>query len=359
MLRLLTFLVGVLAASMAMAGDKALWIQATGIAAITSKSDVDSARRRALADALLSAALAGGSELKGYTAVDKGVITKDLTIVSARGRILKHEVLDTYRAGNYWKTRIRAKVGAVTAAECRGSRRMIVTAYAPAIRVDPYAPAWTARMAHTLSARLMDILDRHPNTRLEQVSAMSRANSQPQLATGFDYNALTRGSIQQRSGDQAFETVIDVRAFGQTLSMDTELRITDVSGRPIQSTINNTTVVPELTSLSQATGKTRARAEADLTEGVEERFRTMLDQLACTPPEARLKVAGGQITAPVGTRHGLSRGSLGVIVDQRRNFGFFEITSLGKDKVVLRPLDRTAKASQFNGARVEFLDTGL
>ena len=343
----------------ASAEDGAIWVRVTGIAAVKGPDDDDSARRRALADALLTAALTGGAELRGYTALDKGVITADLAILRPRGRILQHQILGADRDGAFWKVRIRAKVGAATPLDCGTTRRMVVTAYAPVLNLDPSAPAWSAAFAETLAGRLVDRLDRNPGTELDRVTNRARPMGHAAVPAGFDYTSLTQGVIDQRGGDTAFEVVIDLRASGQTVSMRTELRVTEGTGRLTRQVIANETTVPRLASVSQFTGRPRAVAEADLARGVEAALDTLLRDQTCRPPEARLDVAGGTITAPVGTRHGLRSGALAVIMDQDQGFGFLDIVALGRDSVTLKPLDPVARPDALRGVRVEFLDAGL
>lgn len=349
----------VVAALPAGAEERAIWVRVTGIAAVNGRDDDDSARRRALADALLTAALTGGAELRGYTALDKGIVTADLAILRPRGRILQHQILGADRDGGFWKVRIRARVGDATPLDCATTRRMIVTAYAPAFSLDPSAPAWAAAFAESLAGRLVDRLDRHPATDLERVTNRVRPVGQAAVPAGFDYTSLTQGVIDQRGGDTAFEVAIDLRASGQTVSMRTELRITEGTGRVTRQVIANDTTVPRLHSFSQLAGRPRAVAEADLGRGVDAALDTLLHDQTCRPPEARLDVAGSTITAPVGTRHGLRPGALAVIMDADQGFGFLDIVALGRDSVTLIPLDRVDRPDGLRGVRVEFLDAGL
>lgn len=343
----------------ATAEDRAIWVRVTGIAAVNGRDDDDSARRRALADALLTAALTGGTELRGYTAMDRGVITADLAILRPRGRILQHQILDAHRDGAFWKVRIRAKVGPASPLDCGTTRKLVMTAYAPTLNLAPTAPAWSAAFAGTLAGRLVDQLDRNPATDLARVTNRSRPIASSGVPSGFDYTSLTQGVIDQRGGDTAFEVVIDLRASGQTVTMQTELRFTEGTGRVSRQVIATQTTVPRLNSVSQFTGRPRAIAEADLRRGVETALDALLRDQTCRPPEARLEVAGDTITAPVGTRHGLRAGVLAVIMDEDQGFGFLDIVALGRDSVTLRPLDPVARPAGLRGIRVEFLDAGL
>ncbi|MGS4946790.1 flagellar assembly protein T N-terminal domain-containing protein [Meridianimarinicoccus sp. RP-17] len=355
---LLVFLVAV-GGLPAGAADPTIWVRVTGIAAVKTAGDDDAARRRALADALLTAALTGGAELRGYTAMDRGVITADLAILRPRGRILQHQILGAQRDGAFWKVRIRAKVGPASPLDCGTTRKLVVTAYAPSLHLAPTAPAWSAAFAQALAGRLVDQLDRNPATDLDRVTDRPRPTAGSGVPAGFDYTALTQGVIDQRGGDTAFEVAIDLRASGQTVTMQTELRFTEGTGRVSRRVVANETTVPRLNSVSQFTGRPRAVAEADLARGVESELDALLREQTCRPPEARLEVAGDTITAPVGTRHGLRTGALAVIMDEDKGFGFLDVVALGRDSVTLKPLDPVAHPAALRGIRVEFLDAGL
>lgn len=95
-------------------------VEASGQARIHAPADSDAARRRALGEALVSAALAGGAELAGYSAMAQGRITRDVTVMRATAQVLSHEVLEARQVGDGWTLRIRARVAPLSAAHCAG-----------------------------------------------------------------------------------------------------------------------------------------------------------------------------------------------------------------------------------------------
>ena len=58
-----------------------VWVEVTGSAIIHNAADHDAARRRALADALLAAAFAGGANVQGHSAMSLGRMTSDMLVV--------------------------------------------------------------------------------------------------------------------------------------------------------------------------------------------------------------------------------------------------------------------------------------
>src|SRR6056297_884806 len=107
-----------ISATSGFAGDATLWIEARGYAYPASAADRDSARRRAIGEALVSAALAGGSSLRGHTVTNKGRITSDLAILRPTGRVLSHRVLSAELVDGRWNVHVAAQVGPMTADTC-------------------------------------------------------------------------------------------------------------------------------------------------------------------------------------------------------------------------------------------------
>lgn len=160
--RLFTGLLG--AALIAPAGAEAKgrgWVEVVGAAHVSGAADLPAARRRALADALLSASLAGGADLRGHSALSMTRMTSDLMVMRPTGQILEHRVLSEQLDGQLLRLRVAARVGQPRAGECPERRRLLVTAYAPVIDVAPDVPAWADALAGLLDrAACQPVLER-------------------------------------------------------------------------------------------------------------------------------------------------------------------------------------------------------
>ncbi len=340
-----------------------LWVEVTGYGFL-SGADPDSARRRAVADALLAAALAGGAEVRGHTAVDKSRVTADLLIVRPVGRVLQHEVLGIRQSGDQVAVTIRAKVGIDAGGDCDSRRHLVVTAYAPDIHVSPYAPAWAEPMATEIVAALLDALGRHPA--VEHVRTTQRAL--PGMTPGreaVDYASLTRGSVRLAAGDHAFVPSVRLEVEGDAISkqlvLTLDLNFVGGQGEVMQRRIERRVTLPGPSPLGRAgalVAPKRAAMVAKLTKGLDRDFAAMLDGETCKPVVATLSAAGGKITAPFGSRQGLSRGSIAFTVDRSTTTELLEVVSLSRASVELRPLDPNRPAAAFDGRAVRFLETG-
>lgn len=343
-----------------------VWIEAVGYASEAGPDDRDSARRRAVADALLAAALAGGAEVRGHTVVDKGNIQSDLVIVWPTGRVLQHHLLSVEYDGHLWRARIRALVGAGGGGACASRRNLIVTAYAPQIHIAPEAAAWTAGLADDIARDLIDQLDRHPAVRLVRVT--DRAQPQGRSAGGeaFDYTVLTRGSVRLAQGEHGFVQRIDLRPVQRggraVLELTLTLRLIAASGEGTRQDITRRVAIPgpsPFGRLAELSRKTRLQMARALTDGLTATLTALLDSETCKPVSANLVLAGKSITVPVGAAQGVSRSSLAFTTGQGATVQMLEVIELGNTSARLRPLDGSIPLSAFAGRRIVFVDAGL
>lgn len=342
-----------------------LTVRATGFAIQSGADDAASAKRRALADALLQAALSGGASVTGHTAIDKSVVTADLLIVRPVGQVLEHRVVALDRNGDTWTATIEAVVGLGPTGDCTSRRNLAVTVYAPVITVSPEAPAWTEPLAMEIAKALVGRLDAHPATDLVRVTD----REMPQIAKSreaTDYATLTRGSVRLAEGGHAFIPMIDIDVGGRGARPELTMNLTMVliggNGEEVRQNLQRVVKlrgVSPLGRMAVALAPDRRQMAARLTDGIESEMDALLDVESCKPVLANLAVSGGTISAPVGRRQGLSRGAIAFTADGDTSTEMLEVVDLDAERVVLRPLDPGRRAGDFAGRPVRFLETGL
>lgn len=342
-----------------------LWIDATGFAIQSGAEDAASAKRRAVADALLMAALSGGASVQGHTAVDKSVVTADLLIVRPVGRVLRHKIVSVQQNGDTWQATIHALVGVGPQSACDNRRRLVVTAYAPQIDVSPDAPAWTVPLAQEVANALVGRLERHPATDLVRVT--NRAMPDMTAAReALDYEVLTRGSVRLAEGEHGFVPVIrlDVGGMGARpeLTLELEMVLVGGNGEMTRQGVRRQVALPGVSPfgrIATVAQPNRRQMAARLTEGLENAMTALLDVETCKPVLTRLVAGGGTISAPVGRKQGLTRGSIAFTADADASTELLEVVELGASRVVLRPLDPNRPAGAFDGRPVRFVEAGL
>lgn len=344
--------------------DDAVWIEAWGHAAPVPGESQDSAKRRALIDALVNAGLQGGATIRGYTFMDKSNIVADRALMLAKGRVMRHKVLSSSFDGSLWQVRVQALVGPVPAGVCGSKRSLVISAHAPTYRMSPEVPAFVVPMAEQMYKDMLYTIERNPATRLDRVMATTGRESGTVRTSGMDYNSLTRGTLPgSAKGDHVLRVTFngDVQFLKgmQTVVMDVDIDMRESNGNIRTHRIQRLAPVPKNTTLHGLTLRTRTTTEALLLRGVKDEFNDVLSALGCEPPAARVEFAGGTLSVPVGARHGITRGALAVLEDPNDSFGLLEIVRLENSRAILRPLDPTRPAQSFSGRLVYFMEAGL
>ncbi len=345
------------------AGD--LWIEAQGFAVQSGAEDAASAKRRAVADALLMAALSGGADVAAHTVVDRSVVTSDLLIVRPVGRVKEHRLVSATKAGDTWQVVLQARVGPGAEGDCQSRRRMVISAYAPQIEVSPYAPAWAVPLAQEVANDLIRQMQAHPS--VETLRVTDRAlPDMTEARERVDYTVLTRGSVRLGAGEHGFVPVVRVDLGGAGLRPDLVLRIDLVllggNGEVTRQGVERQVALPGPRLLGRAQAllePDRRRLAARLTAGLDRAMTALLDVETCKPVLTHLAVAGGKITAPVGRRQGLTKGAIAFTADGDATTEMLEVVGLSSEGVTLRPLDPNRPAAAFAGRAVRFLETGI
>lgn len=335
------------------------WVVVEGQAPLGGHAAAASAPRRALADALLQAAMAGGAAVRAHTATQRGRVVQDMTLVRSTGRVLQTRVLDSHREGGTWVVRLRALVGPEHGLGCAVGRRLQVVAYGPDIRVSPRAPAWADPVAMRVFNRLLDALGSQRNVSLTRTGLRTARSDASDPA--FDYTALTRGLGPVPQGAHVFHARIDLRPVHQDGGDVLQLRLrmalqstNDSAARDVTRSVPLPRPGPFAGLQILASPDRTAMIDA-LTRGVGRDLAALVQQLTCRAPVTRLRYASGRLTVPLGRRDGLSRADMALLDDAGANARMLEITELGSDSAVVRPLDPTVRLSRLNGRRVRFI----
>lgn len=313
------------------------WIEVMGFATAMGPADRDAARRRALADALLSAALAGGAQVKGHSALSMTRMTSDLLILRPTGRVLAHRILSEDFDGQNWRVRIVARVGQPAPGDCPDRRGLILLAAAPQVSVSPNAPAWADVLGRDLAHHLLMMVGDHAAV-VQLTQAQAKAKAQPgQHALHLDLRMAPEDrdlvlTLLMRLDGPGLDTMQDSHA--------ARLRLPGPSGLGRAAAL----VQPD-----------RQAMAATLAKGARAALAGFLDRAACRPAQARMALSHGHLTVPLGRRHGLDRASLAFTADPDSSTEMLEIADLSENDARLRPLDPSRPLAAFAGRAVRFM----
>lgn len=366
MMRLWAIVLFVLTCALPAQAEDALWVEAEGFGFAVNNGDVESARRRALMDALLNASLAGGAAIQAHSAVSLARVERDLLIVQPTGRVLQHDIIGQSLQNNTWRVTVRALVGNDTMTICQAANRLHVITYAPQIRVSPAAPFWTEQLAQDVVQSLFHVLDRHHAVDSLRITDRPMPRGVSDSRAARDYVTLTQGDVRLTAGDFGFapDLSISVVADGRAQAAELHLTLALVSsdGEVTRQEIVRQTRLPRPSLLGNAavlTQRTREQMASDLTQGLTQAFDHLLSVQSCAPLSTTLALSGSDLSVNLGSRQGLSRGAVAFTVDRDNSVEMLEIVTLSDRSATLRPMDPTKSAQSFAGRPVRFLDTGL
>lgn len=333
-------------------------VEVIGSAIIHGPSDIDAARRRALADALLSAALAGGAAVQGHSAMSMARMTSDVLIVRPLGRVLRFEVLAQQQSGQYWQVRIRARVGPPMVGHCHDRRALVLTVYPPEVRVAPEAPAWAETLAHQIVAELIRQTQQRP-----EVAELVLAGGLPGADPARDqssWRSLTQGSNRVAPGGHGLQMRLSIAPQNRQLMLALQLRLEG----PAQEQMLREHLAEIRLPGPSLLGRTappalhdRARLAHDLGRGAVPALQALMRDAGCQPVRAVIRQEGGVLAVSAGRVHGLTRAALAFTTDRDHSVEMLEITALSDRQVRLSPLDPTRSPASFAGRSVRFLDT--
>lgn len=341
---------------------QAVWVEVIGHAVAGNSKDKPAARRRALADALIAAGMAGGVQMKGHTVVDKGRVVRDMTMMRAAGRVLRYDRLGEAWSGNTIQVRLRALVAPLEGPACGTRRNIVLVAMAPEIHASPSAPAWAAQLGAELYNDAMRRVEQHRAVTVKHVMGMGQTPVSPKKITSFDYTALTRGHIHTHPGDTQLTTWVDVgteiEGNAEHLVLRARIELIEGTGQRTERVLSNSVKLPGRGPITNALGKRRHKLKAALIEGFPEILEGLMDLATCTPVAAHVARSGNTLSVSVGTSQGLSRGALAFTENPASDFEALEIVKLQGNRATLRPVDPSTPLSVFDGRLVRFVDSG-
>ena len=209
MKRLVSALIVLLAAGLALPAKAELRrVQATG-QAVSTGLGADVTRRRALQEALIEAALSAGVDVNGFAASANSVLTADQLVVRPSSRILGYSVLSEGKSGDFYRVTVEAYVGEPVRSDICAKRAAVsALAYRPAVSVDLRAPVWLENFGASLAEQIQDALLRSENGKLTRSDAVGpkpvSASTAPARYGLCEFDAAARGGCQLAAQGRAF-----------------------------------------------------------------------------------------------------------------------------------------------------------
>lgn len=344
--------------------------ETTGRAVIIDPALEQQARMMALEDALYLAALEGGARIDGFSAVMTDSSLEDHFVIRPASRILDYTITNEVIDDLHYEVSIRAAVGDLPQGNCLHRRDVNLTIFAPRITHGEAASAETGPMAPQVITALVEAIESHPGVNATRATdtvldPLRLANTTDK----YDYRALTTGVVRVRRGDFALipEITVTGERAGRGFSRRDEALVTvemhlfaGESYAPVDHFVVEQRVITELLSPVRAMnilGQPRRPAILDLMRApVAGLVDSMVAKLQCQPLTARMVVADGKLSVPIGSYHGMSENALAVASGTDTPWQIMRVTSVAPMSSTLAPLNDRRDIATLAGRTVEFME---
>lgn len=344
--------------------------ETTGRAVIVDPALEQEARLLALEEALYLAALEGGARIDGFSAVMTDSALEDHFVIRPASRILDYTITNEVIDDLHYQVSIRAAVGDLPKTGCSQRRHVNVTVFAPRISHGPKAPAEAGPMAAKVITTMVKAIESTPG--LNATRATDKKLNPKKLARttdAFDYTALTTGIVRVRRGDFALvpEIVVTGQRGGTRFEKTNQVLVTvrmhlfaGESYAPVDVYETHQLVTVKLRTplrVLNVLGQPRRPAMLEeMTGPAEALVAQMAAELQCQPIRARITIAGGELTVPIGSHHGMRQNALAVASGTDTPWQIMRVTGVDAMSSTLTPLNDRRDITTLAGKTVEFME---
>ena len=346
-------------------------VETSGQAVATGAASDAHLERRALQEALYQAALKGGAQVSGYSAISQSVLRSDVLVVRPESRILDYTVLSSETSSKRSVVKVRAVVGKLDDAKtCQRRAQLSVVVHKPSMALAQAVPAWVPNMRPYIENAVTEALD---NTNGVSTISPNVTPRQTSLAAEFSYTALTQGvaeapDITPIAERHALHLRTSVEIGSPNLSNSEEWLAVKVTvaleNNPFDTNTLHATHEHQLilkkrgplSSLLKPLGDIRQTAPKTIAKITTQLVADLVDKRACQTLAGQMTVRGGKLTIPFGRLDGLSTYHLAYTDGRDTAYEILEITSIADHEATLRPLDSATNAKDLAGKSVQFME---
>jgi hypothetical protein len=137
-------------------------VEAVGRAVLVF-DDIQVSRKRALEDALYLAALKGGADINGFSAVTSNTVINDQSVVTATNRVIDFKIIKEEQDKEFLSIKISAIVGGKTSSKNCKIRPINITLFKGSINTETNIPSGLSRKMPQWYNSFYNIVTQLPN----------------------------------------------------------------------------------------------------------------------------------------------------------------------------------------------------
>ena len=349
-------------------------VEATG-RAILIEGKIDVSRKRALEDALYIAALKGGANINGFSAIGSNTIINDQAIVSAANRVIDFKIIKETQEKEFLSIKIAAIVGGDLSSKNCKVRPINISLFKGTFNVGSDVPSLLSRKMSLWFNHSYDIISKTSNVnvidyRNKLIDAVIKSN----INSSFDYHALTEGVPFIQSGDYSlvpnltltknnfeennFSNYLFQISFKIYKGSDFTLLPIKTYNFPIKYNLNS-----KFKFLKNISTLNINSVDEMIKKQLVKVTKSIFQDLHCRPLEGKLSLINGELKVDIGSKQGLKGKQIGIVRGLKIKNSMLSNSSvilhaefIGKNNSKLLPLNDNIKLETLDNLIVEFVE---
>ena len=347
-------------------------VEATG-RSILLPENIETSRKRALEDAIYIAALKGGADINGFSAIRSNTIINDQSVIKATNSVIDFKILSEKQDKEYLIIKISAVVGGELSTKNCKNRPVNINLFMGSISVDTNVPSELARNTSLWYNKIYQIISKLPNTNVNnfqnrQIDQIIKSSHNP----SFDYNAITKGIPKIHAGNYSLVPKIVLKKINKDSFASYSLSVTfDLyKGQNIKLEISknyNLDINYQLESKFQFI-KNMYKLDIDkINQNVNDHLFTttnsFFNDISCKPLEGKLTLNQGKLEVDLGSKQGLKQKQIGLVsgIEIQNSMLNNSVLIVHTENVfdnhsTLLPLNDNIKLTNLNNKTVKFVE---
>ena len=347
-------------------------VVATG-RSILLPNNIETSRKRALEDAIYIAALKGGADVEGFSAISSNTIINDQSIIKATNRVIDFKILSEKQDKEFLSIKISAIVGDESSKFNCESRPININLFKGSINIDSNVPSELLRYTSLWYNKAYEIISKAPNVvvknyktrHLNQIIKSSKNSA-------FDYNALTVGIPTIQAGNYSLVPKLDLTKSNSNSFGNYILKVTfDLyKGQNIKletsksyDLLINYQLESKFQFLTNISTLNIDKLDQNVSNHLLTSTNSFFNEINCKPLEGKLTVSEGKLQVDLGSKQGLKRKQIGLVKGINIQNSMLNNSSVivHTDDVfdnysTLLPLNDNIKLTNLNNLIVKFLE---
>ena len=353
-------------------------VEATG-RAILIDGNMDISRKRALEDALYIAALKGGANVNGFSAIGSNTVINDQAIVTAANRVIDFKIIKETQDKEFLSIKITAIVGGnISSKNCK-MRPINISLFKGTYKVGGDVPSNLSRRMSIWFNQSYEIMSKTSNVNVtnyknQLIETVIKSNINP----SFDYSALTSGIPFIQSGDYSLVQNLSLTKINVEENNDFtnhsnylfQISFKIYKGSNFNLMSEKTYNVPIKYNLNSKFQflKNISRLNINSVDEIIKKHlnkvtKIIFQNLHCRPLIGKLSIINGELKVDIGSKQGLKDKQIGIVRGMKIKNSMLSNSSvilhanfIGKNYSKLLPLNDSIKLETLNNLIVEFVE---